>query len=78
MNLFPILITDTFEKSLPRAEKEEILDQVVNFARDYQESKQHPERLARYGIDKVEGHTPLKEVWKFKISKEYQLRSRTE
>ena len=69
MNPFPILITDTFEKSLPRAEKEEILGQVAAFAKDYQESKQHPKRLVHYGIDKVEGHTPLKEVWKFKISK---------
>lgn len=69
MNLFPILITDTFEKSLPLAEKEEILGQVATFAKDWQESKAHPERLARYGIDKVEGRTYLKEVWKFKISK---------
>lgn len=39
MNPFPILITDTFEKSLPRVEKEEILGQVANFAKDYQQSK---------------------------------------
>lgn len=69
MKHFPILITETFEKSLPRAEKEAILSQVATFSRDFEESKQHPEKLMRYGIDKVEGRTYLKEVWKFKLSK---------
>ncbi|MBU3810489.1 MAG: AAA family ATPase [Candidatus Niameybacter stercoravium] len=69
MKHFPILITETFEKSLSRAEKEDILSQVATFSRDYEESKGHPERLAKYGLDKVEGRTYLKEVWKFKVSK---------
>lgn len=69
MNAFPILISSTFEKSLPRNEKEEILGQIAAFSKAWQESKSHPENLVKYGIDKVEGRTFLKEVWKFKISK---------
>lgn len=69
MNAFPILISSTFEKSLPRNEKEEILGQIAAFSKAWQESKSHPENLVKYGIDKVEGRTFLKEVWKFKDRK---------
>lgn len=69
MSRLAILLDSRFEKSLPKERQQQILEQVSQFARDYVEYKNQKERLLKYGIDKVEGCTKLKEVWKFKVSK---------
>ncbi|MGL4345055.1 MAG: AAA family ATPase [Cellulosilyticaceae bacterium] len=69
MNDVAILLDNRFEKSMPRDRQEEILDKISCFAKDYGQYKNQKDRLLKYGIDKVEGCTKLKEVWKFKVSK---------
>lgn len=69
MEQVAILLDSRFEKSLPKERQEEILEKVSCFAKDYVQYKNQKDRLLKYGIDKVEGCSKLKEVWKFKVSK---------
>lgn len=69
MEQVAVLLDSRFEKSLPKERQEEILEKVSAFAKDYVQYKNQKERLLKYGIDKVEGCSKLKEVWKFKVSK---------